>query len=126
MDVFDALRWFHLHDGFDFVRVRPYAITANYITEQYIGWHTKYTPFGIQLSLKLIQCLEGLIEDVDQGRGYFSLHHYIINICLNELISDLILEALLDGPLVGCACVFEPKRHGHVAVSTERRNNRTS
>jgi hypothetical protein len=59
--------------------------------------------------LKLIKCLEGLVEVVDQGRGYFSLDHYIINICLNELISYLVLEALLDGPLVGCACVFEPK-----------------
>jgi hypothetical protein len=69
--------------------------------------------------LKLIECLEGLIEVINQGRGYFGLHHYIINICFNELISDLILEALLDGLLVGCAYVFEPKRHGHVAVSTE-------
>jgi hypothetical protein len=79
---------------------------ANYITEQYARQHTKYALLRIELPLKLIECLEGLIEVVDQGRGYFSLHHYVINICLNELISDLILEALLDGPLIGCACVF--------------------
>jgi hypothetical protein len=59
--------------------------------------------------LKLIECLEGLVEVIDQGRGHFSLHHYIINICLNELISDLVLEALLDGSLISCTSVFEPK-----------------
>jgi hypothetical protein len=69
--------------------------------------------------LKLIEFLEGLIEVVDQGRGYFGLRHYIINICLNELISKLDLEALLDGPLIGCAYIFEPKRYGCVVVSTE-------
>jgi hypothetical protein len=56
--------------------------------------------------LKLIKCLEGLVEVIDQGRGYFGLRHYVINICLNELISDLVLKALLDGPLIGCAYIF--------------------
>jgi hypothetical protein len=59
--------------------------------------------------LKLIECLEGLVEVIDQGRGHFGLHHYIINICLYKLISDLVLEALLDGSLIGCTSVFEPK-----------------
>jgi hypothetical protein len=91
---------------------------ANYVAEQYARWHTKYALLGIQLPLKLIECLEGLVE----GRGHFSLHHYIINICLNEMISDLVLEALLDGSLISCASIFEPKRHGRVAVSTEGRD----
>jgi hypothetical protein len=92
---------------------------ANYVAEQYARRHNKYALHGIQLPLKLIECLEGLVEVVDQGRGHFGLHHYVINVCLNELISDLILESLLDGLLIGCTCVFEPKRHGHVAVSTK-------
>jgi hypothetical protein len=58
--------------------------------------------------LKLIECLEGLVEVVDQGRGHFGFHHYIINICLNELISDLVLEALLDGSLIGCIMFLSP------------------
>jgi hypothetical protein len=82
---------------------------ANYVAKQYARRHTKYALLRIQLPLKLIECLEGSIEIIDQSRGYFGLHHYVINICLNKLMSDLILEALLDGPLVGCACVFEPK-----------------
>jgi hypothetical protein len=72
--------------------------------------------------LKLIECLEGLVEVVDQGRGHFGLHHYIINICLNEMISNLVFDALLDGSLIGCTNIFEPKRHGHVAVSTKGRD----
>jgi hypothetical protein len=109
LDVLDALWRFHLRDCLDFFQVRPYVLMANYVADQYARQHTKYALLGIQLPLKLIECPEGLIEVIDQGRGYFGLHHYIINICPNELISDLILEALLDGPLVGCACVFEPK-----------------
>jgi hypothetical protein len=79
---------------------------TNYVVEQYARRHTKYVLLGIQLPLKLIECLEGLVEVVDQGRGHFGLDHYIINICLNEVICNLVLEALLDGPLIGCACVF--------------------
>jgi hypothetical protein len=32
---------------------------------------------------------------------------------------DLVLEALLDGSLIGCTSIFKPKGHGHVAVSTK-------
>jgi hypothetical protein len=77
--------------------------------EQYARWHTKYALLRIQLPLKLTKCLKGLVEVIDQGRGYFGLHHYIINICLNELIFDLVLEALLDGLLISCTYVFESK-----------------
>jgi hypothetical protein len=86
-----------------------YTITTNYVAEKYARWHTKYALLGIQLPLKLIECLEGLVEVVDQGGGHFGLHRYIFNICLNELISDLVLEALLDGSLIGYTSVFEPK-----------------
>jgi hypothetical protein len=101
-----------------------YAIMANYVAKQYARWHAKYALLGIQLLLKLIKCLEGLVEVVDQCRGHFGLYHYIINICLNELISDLVFEALLDGSLICCTSVFEPKQHGHVAVSTEGHDER--
>jgi hypothetical protein len=30
-----------------FFWVRPYAITANYVAEQYARWHTKYVLLGI-------------------------------------------------------------------------------
>jgi hypothetical protein len=65
MDVLDALGRFHLHDRFYFFWVRPYAIMANYVAKQYARWHTKYALLGIHLPLKLIECLEGLVEVVD-------------------------------------------------------------
>jgi hypothetical protein len=92
---------------------------TNYVAKQYARWHAKYPLLAIQLPLKLIKCLEGLVEVIDQVRGHFGLHHYIINICLNELIFDLVLEALLDGSLIDYTSIFEPKQHGRVAVSTE-------
>jgi hypothetical protein len=92
-----------------FFGVRLYAITANYVVNQYARWYAKYVRLGIQFPLKLIEFHKGLVEVVDQGRGHFGLHHYIMNICLNELISDLVLEALLDGSLICFASIFEPK-----------------
>jgi hypothetical protein len=92
---------------------------ANYVAEQYARWHAKYALLGIHLPLKFIECLEGLVKVVDQCRGHFGLYYYIINICLNELISDMVFEALQDGSLIGCTSVFKPKRHSHVVVSTK-------
>jgi hypothetical protein len=86
---------------------------ANYVAEQYASWNAEYALLGIQLPLKLVKCLEGL-----------RIYHYVISICLNELIPDLVFEALLDGSLIGCTSIFQPKQHGHVAVSTEGRDER--
>jgi hypothetical protein len=58
-------------DGFIFMTtltffwVRSYAITANYVAEQYARWHAKYALLGIQLPLKPIECHEGLVKVVD-------------------------------------------------------------
>jgi hypothetical protein len=38
---------------------------ANYIVEQYARWHAEYALLRIHLLLKLIECLEGLVEVVD-------------------------------------------------------------
>jgi hypothetical protein len=58
--------------------------------------------------LKSIKGLESLVEVIDQARGHFGLYYYIFNICLNELISDLVFEALLDGSLISRPDVLEP------------------
>ena len=36
----------------------------------------------------------------------------------------LLVKAHLDGPLVGCPDVFESKRHGGIAIHTERCDER--
>jgi hypothetical protein len=59
--------------------------------------------------LKSIKGLESLVKVIDQARGHFGLYYYIINICLNELISDLVFEELLDGSLISHPCVLEPE-----------------
>jgi hypothetical protein len=59
--------------------------------------------------LKGIKGLESLVEVIDQARGHFGIYYYIVNICLNELISDLVFEALLDGILISFPGILEPK-----------------
>jgi hypothetical protein len=109
LDVLDALGRLHPQDGLDFFWVMPYTITTDYITEQYTRWNTEYALLRIQLPLKSIKGLESLVEVIDQARGHFGLYYYIVNICLNELISDLVFEALLDGSLISHLGILEPE-----------------
>ena len=39
-------------------------------------------------------------------------------------MADLLVEAHLDGPLIGCSGVLKPEGHGGVAVCTEGRDER--
>jgi hypothetical protein len=97
---------------------------ANYIAKKYIRWDTEYALLRIQLPLKSIKGLESLVN-IDQARGHFGFYYNVVNICLNELISDLVFEALLDRSLISRPGILEPKRHGRVAVSTEGQNERS-
>jgi hypothetical protein len=115
---------FILRMALTFFWVRPYTITADYIAKQYTRWNTQYALLRIQLPLKNIEGLESLVKIVDQASGHFGLYYYVVNICLNELISDLVLEALLDGSLISRPGVLEPERHGRVAVGAEGHNER--
>jgi hypothetical protein len=74
--------------------------------------------------LKSIKGLESVVEVIDQARGHFGFYYNIINICPNELIFDLVFEALLDSSLISRPNVLEPARHGRVAVSVEGHNER--
>jgi hypothetical protein len=74
--------------------------------------------------LKGIKGHESLVKVIDQARGHFGLYYNNTNICLHELISDLVFEALLDSSLISHLDVLEPEQHGHVAVSAEGHNER--
>ena len=39
-----------------------------------------------------------------------------------DVAADLLIEAHLDGPLVGRPSIFESERHGGIAIRTERRD----
>jgi hypothetical protein len=82
---------------------------ADYIAEQDTRWNTEYALLRIQLPLKSIKGLKSLVEVIDQARGHLGLYYYVVNICLNELISDLVFKALLDGSLIRRPGVLEPK-----------------
>jgi hypothetical protein len=82
---------------------------ADYVAEKCTRWNTEYALLRIQLPSKSFKGLESLVEVIDQARGHFGLYYYIINICLNELISNLVFEALLDGSLIGFPGVLEPE-----------------
>jgi hypothetical protein len=59
--------------------------------------------------LKSIKGLKSLVMIINQARGHFGLYYYIVSICLNELISNLVFEALLDGSLISRPSVLEPE-----------------
>jgi hypothetical protein len=50
------------------------------------------------------------------------LHDHIIDIGFDQIILDFINKALLDSALVCGPRVLKPKRHSHVTVGVEWRN----
>jgi len=62
--------------------------------------------------------LESFFEVNDEVVGSLRLNYNIIDVSL-DILADLVLEALLDSPLVGGAGVFWPKGHGGEAIGTE-------
>ena len=59
---------------------------------------------------------------VNKGICFLGFNNYIVNISLDEVVFYLAFEASLYGALIGSPGVLEPKRHGCVAVSAERRD----
>jgi hypothetical protein len=122
LDIFDALGRLHPQDGLNLLGIRSYAITTDYIAEQYTRRDTEYTLLRVQLPLEGIEGLKGLVEVSEQAGCHLCLYHHIVDVCLDELISDLVLEAHLDGSLVGHPGILKPERHSRVAVGVEGRD----
>jgi hypothetical protein len=106
----------------DFLLVFFDVVTTDYVAEQCARRDIEYALVRIQLPLELIEGHEGLVEIVNETSGRLSLNYYIVNVRLNELISDLIFEASLDGMLISGSRVLEPKRHSRVAIGAEGRD----
>jgi hypothetical protein len=74
--------------------------------------------------LVLVKSRENLLEIVDQGMALPSFYSHIINVGFDKGILYLVLETVLDGTLVCGPRIHEPERHCHVAVGTERCDER--
>jgi hypothetical protein len=51
--------------------------------------------------------------------GFLGFNNYVIYIGFDQFILYLLFEALLYCTLISSSGIFEPKRHGHVAISAE-------
>jgi hypothetical protein len=51
--------------------------------------------------------------------GFLGFDNYVIYIGFDQVILYLLFEALLYCTLISSVGVFEPKRHGHVAISAK-------
>ena len=59
----------------------------------------------------------------DEGVGSLRLNHHVIDVSLN-ILHGLVLEAALDGSLIGHTRVLELEGHHRVAVGNEGRDER--
>ena len=59
----------------------------------------------------------------DKIVGGLGLDDHIIDVGF-DVAADLLVEAHLDSPLIGCPSVLESEGHSGVAVCTERRDKR--
>ena len=62
---------------------------------------------------------EHFFEVSDEIIGGLGLDDHIVNVSF-DVAADLLIEAHLDGPLVGHPGVLESKGHGGIAVCTKR------
>ena len=77
----------------------------------------------IQLPSVLFQVGERFFEVSDKIFGDLGLDDHIVNVSF-DVAADLLIEAHLDGPLIGRPGVLESEGHGGVAVCTEGRDER--
>ena len=66
---------------------------------------------------------EGFFKVGDKVVGGFSLDDHVVDVGF-DVAADLLVEAHLDSPLIGCPCVLESEGHSGVAVCTKRRDER--
>jgi hypothetical protein len=59
---------------------------------------------------------EGLGKVGDEVVLHHGLDNYVVDIGF-DVVTDLRLQALLDGLLVGRSSILEAEHHGHVAVN---------
>ena len=112
---------FHVGDGGDLVRVRFDTSSTDDVAQQYTGWNSKDALWRVQLPSVLVQVREGFFEVSDKVVGCLSLDDHIIDVGFDVTV-DLLVEAHLDGPLIGSPDILESEGHSFVAVCTERRD----
>jgi len=63
-----------------------------------------------------------VIQVVDQGACFPSFDDNVINVSLDEVVTYLVAEALLDSALIGGPSVFLSKGHSGVKICAKRSN----
>ena len=121
--ILDACWPFHVGDGRDLVGVGFDATSADDVAQQYSGWNSKDALWRVQLSLILFQVGESFFEVGDVIIGSLGLDDHIIDVCF-DVVAYLLIEAHLDGPLVGHLGIFESEVHGGIAIHTKRHDER--
>ena len=76
---------------------------------------------GFNFHRYLFQVGERFFEVGDKIVGGLGLDDHIVDVSFN-VVAYLLIEAHLDGPLVGRPDVLESEAHGGIAVCTERRD----
>ena len=104
--VFYILWWSHVEDCLDFGGVWAYAVVADDVAEQHAGGNPENAFFGVKLPFISVQCLESLVEVVDQSASVFGFHDDVINVGFNQVVAYFVMETLLDGTLIHDSGVF--------------------
>ena len=77
----------------------------------------------VQLPSVPFQVGKRFLEVDDKIVGGLGLDDHIVDVSF-DVVADLLVEAHLDGPLIGCSGILESEGHGCVAESTEGRDER--
>ena len=78
------------------------------------SWHTKYTLGWVKHHPVDPKIVKGLFQIIYRGFLLPGFHNDIIHISIN-IASNLVVEVVLNTPLVSRLGTFEPERYRHIA-----------
>ena len=82
------------------------------------GWYPEHVFLWVEIDLKPVQILKGLLEVFKQGASLLRLHHNIIYVDLG-ISTELLEEAFLHAMLKSGAGISQAERHRQVAESSK-------
>lgn len=114
MNVLELCQCLKLVQCLDFFRVRLDASLGDNEAEELPGRDPKNTLVWVELHVKFVQIIEGLLQVGDEGVSHLGLDDDVIHIGM-QVDADLAVRALLNGSMVCSTCIFQPEWHRDIA-----------
>jgi hypothetical protein len=117
MHLLQVSWWLHVKDGLDLEEV-GFDSLGRYEVPEYLASRDPEEAFiQVQLDLVAVEVVEHLSKIIDERGSVPSLDDVVVDVDL-DVPADLLPEAGLHAPMVGCACILQTEGDDVVAEDT--------